>query len=413
MAAPETTERSRRSSEHELQREATLVLEDIRAAFRALLAQLPGAPHRSRDLETGLCLHKSLAWRVIRIAHSRAPLLDAHYIPGSEGVDIFLAAAASAGATADAIHAVRQALARFQELMDAQSLDRASLEVMLRALADERAPSADLRAARRAAYRCGSYTWGVQSKAHVLAAIYTPVGDGLADLATVRGHARLRLVRRDGHFVLSRTVESDTDDPGVRRARVAAIEPEGVLQGVPLLRDFCTTPFPALEAVPTDGNNVDYRFAEHPLGERGAVTVYTGEIRRALAGCLKRNEANTVNALILGVRRPVEIGVVDMWFPTGLFSPHQPRGMSLCALNANPVHQPPSRWKRLPVAEDAVRLGAGLSVAAIRQAPDYVAAIARVFDRLGWDPAGYELFRFAIEYPVIGTSMALVVDLPE
>lgn len=396
-----------------LEQEALGVLSSVRTTLQAVLSELPVEPLRPRDLEQGLGIHKTLAWRVMRVAHGRDPLADAQYIPGAEGMEIFLAAAKVAGARKASIEKVRTSVVEFQSLVSTHAGDRPSLEVMLRSMTEAPEPAADLRAPRRAAFKCASYTWGSQTLVHVLSAVFSPAGDGLCDLATLRGHVGIRLVRREARPVLSRTVESATDRPGPRAARVEAVEPEGLLGGVPLLRDFCTKPLPALEAVPASNNNVDYRFADQEVGARGAITAYTAEIRRGLPGCLHRDASNTMNALMLGVRRPIQAAVVDMWIPPNLLGGNKPRGLTLCAMMDDPVRQPPSGWRRLPMAETAQRLGRGLNAAALDSAPEYSGAIGRVFERLGWDPEGFELHRLSVEFPVMGTSLALVVDLPE
>jgi len=396
-----------------LELEAQDVLAGVRRSIRGVLEQLRGPSARPRDLEQALGLHKTLAWRVLRVAYGRDPLADVQHIPGGEGIEKFLSAAEVAGVEKVRLVTVRESVARFRALVDTHAGDRPSLEVMLRSMTDAPEPAADLRATRRAAFRCASYTWGTQTKARILSGIFTPCGGGLADVATVRAHVAMRRVRREGQLGLSRTVESATDKPGPRSARVEAVEPEGLLGGVPLLRDCCTRPLPEVEAVPAAGNNIDYRFVDQRIGARGAVTAYTAEIRRGLPGCLKRDESNTMNALFLGVRRPIEMGIVDLWAPVGLFGTARPRGLSACAMFADPAREPPTRWRPLPMAETAERLGRGLDACPIAGAPEYSGAMERVFARLGWDPSAYELHRLCVEYPVMGTSLALVVDLPE
>jgi len=276
-----------------LELEAQDVLAGVRRSIRGVLEQLRGPSARPRDLEQALGLHKTLAWRVLRVAYGRDPLADVQHIPGGEGIEKFLSAAEVAGVEKVRLVTVRESVARFRALVDTHAGDRPSLEVMLRSMTDAPEPAADLRATRRAAFRCASYTWGTQTKARILSGIFTPCGGGLADVATVRAHVAMRRVRREGQLGLSRTVESATDKPGPRSARVEAVEPEGLLGGVPLLRDCCTRPLPEVEAVPAAGNNIDYRFVDQRIGARGAVTAYTAEIRRGLPGCLKRDESNT------------------------------------------------------------------------------------------------------------------------
>ncbi len=395
-----------------LEVQAQDVLTHLRDAFRGVLDHLDMPTVRPRDLEKGLGLHKTLAWRIMRIAYGRDPMSDVQHIPGGEGIDIFLSAASEHGVDEVRLEAVRRSVARFRSLVDAHAGDRQSLEVMLRSIAEAVEPAADLRAARRAAYRCTSYTWGTQTRARILSGIITPVGGGLADYATLRAHAGMRRVRTNGLLGLSRTVESNTDLPGPRVARVEAVEPEGVMGGVPLLRDFCTNPLPEVRAVTSRGGNIDYEFVDRGVGLASALTVYTADIRRGLGGCLKREDVNTMNALYLSIRQPLELGVIDLWAPRSTFGDFRPYAMSVSAINGESNSEPPTSWYQLPLPESAERLGFGLDAAPIADAPEYVGAMKRVFDRLGWDPAGYELHRLSVEYPVMGTRLVMLVDLP-
>lgn len=396
-----------------LELQAQHVLAAVRLAIQGVLGRLPIPPQRPRDLEQALRLHKTLAWRIMRVAHGRDPLSDVQHLPGAEGVEIFLDAARALGVAEELLEAVRQSVARFRSLAEAHAGDRQSLEVMLRSLVEAAEPAADLRAARRSAFRCTTYTWGTQTRVRLLSCFVTPSGGGLAEIATLRAHVGMRRVRRNAMLGLSRTVENNTDEPGPRIARVEAVEPEGVVGGVPLLRDFCTNPLPEAKAVSSKGGNVDYQFADTGIGLGSALTVYTAEVRRGLSGCLKRDPANTMNAFFLTVRQPWEIGIVDLWAPRGAFGDSRPYGLCVSAITGEPTGQPPAAWWRLPMPEVAERLGRGLDAAPIAEAPEYQGAAGRVFQRLKWEPMDYELHRLRVEYPVMGTSLVMAVDLPE
>jgi len=385
------------------------VLTEVGTALRAVLRSLYPTEPAPRDLQHTLDLHKTLCWRVLQVAFAREPLAAAAYVPGDEGFDKFLKAAGKAGAARENLDAVREALICYRALARLHAGDRASFEVMLMSLATQSDSAVELKAARRAGYRSTSYAWGSQVAARILCGIITPVEDDAVDFATLRGHVRARRVRKEGMLRLSRTVEHDTDAPAGRRALALPIVPESVVGGVPLLPDFCTRPLPALEAVMIPGKNVEYRFVDQPLGEQAAITVFTGEVRRKLMGARWCSEDNTSNALMLTIRDPVALGVIDLWAPPGFGLGNS--GLVVSAVGVDPLGQTPDQWHVLPAMASVERLGRGLRAARLSEAPEYEGAIDLCFNRLGWAASDYELHRLRLEYPVLGSCLVLRTKL--
>jgi len=383
---------------------------DLGTELRRVLAFVHPGEAAPRDLERALGLHKTLSWRVLQVAYAREPLAAAPHVPGEEGMEKFLLAAGKAGAGRGVLDGVRASMDRYRALVKAHAGDRASFDVMLMSLATPAETAVELKAARRAGYRSTSYAWGVQTAVRILAGIITPVGDELVDFATVRGHVRARRVRKEGVLRLSRTIEHDTDSPGGRRATALPIAPEEVEGGVPLLREFCTQPLPRLEAVALPGKNVEYRFADQALGEGSAITVFSGEVRRGLSGARWRSGTNTSNALMLTVRDPIGVGVIDLWVPPEFGVGH--RGLVVSAIGVDPLTQTPAQWHVLPASASVERMGRGLPAARLGEAPGYEGAVASCFERLGWGAEGYELHRLRLEYPILGSCLVVQTELP-
>ncbi|MBY0308299.1 MAG: hypothetical protein K2Q09_06125, partial [Phycisphaerales bacterium] len=297
--------------------EAKDALTQLGQGLRRVLEAVRPGPLGPRDLQDLLGLHKTLAWRVLQIAAARDPLGAVPHVPGEVGMEKFLQAASRRGVDAAVMRPVREAFVKYRSLAKGHAGDRASFDVMLLSAAGPAESAVELRAARRAAYRSAGYTWGVQTAVRTLTAIVTPVGSEGVDLATVRCQFGSRRLRREGVLRLQRTVEHDTDKPEGRRVRVNPIEPEGVMGGVPLLKGFCTSPLPALEAVELADGNVEYRYVDQPLGDRASVTLCTGEVRRGLLGARWRNAENSTNAIMLTANVPMGLAVIDVWSVPG------------------------------------------------------------------------------------------------
>ncbi len=408
--APRSPDTMRGPAASDFRGDAEAALADLGERLRRILAHLCPGEVSPRELERLLGLHKTLCWRVLKVAYAREPLSAVPHLPGGEGMDKFLASAAARGVDTASVAGVREALDRYRKLAKAHAGDRASFEVMLQSAAAPEESDASLRAARRAGYRSTSYVWGVQTAARVLTAIITPVGEELVDLATVRAHVRVRRVRKEGVLRLSRTVEHDTEAPGPRRVTALPIAPESVAGGVPLLPEFCSHPLPKLHAVELPDGNVEYQFSDQAIGERAAITVYVGEVRRGLRGARWRTQENPMNAIMLTVRDPIGLGVIDLWAPPGFGLAH--RAVLVSAAGVDPLAHRPDQWRVLPVSAGVERMGRGLRAARLREAPEYENSLAYCFDRLGWNPESYELHRFSLEYPILGSCMVLQTDLP-
>jgi len=387
------------------------VLSDIGLSLRAVLAAIYEGTPAPRHLEKLLGLHKTLCWRVLQVAFARDPLAAAPYLPGDEGMEKLLKAAQRAGAQRTICETVRAGVARYRDLARAHAGDRASFEVMLMSLAAPRETTVELKAARRAGYRSTSYLWGVQTAVRILAVIINPHADGSVDLATIRGHVRARRVREQGLLRLSRTIEHDTDAPDKRRVVAVPIDPDSLVGGVPILPQFSTKPLPRLDAIALPGQNVEYCFADQHVGEQSAVTIFTGEIRRGLQGARWRSEGNTSNAMMMAVRDPVGLGVIDLWAPPEFGTGH--RALTVSSVGVDALRQRPDQWHVLPGDATAARLGKGLAAAHLSEVPEYEQAVAHCMKLLGWNPRDFELHRLRMEYPVVGSCLVLQTMLAE
>jgi len=392
-----------------LDAEARQLVARVCTAFHGVLSALGVSTLRACDLEAKLRLHKTMAWKIFRVAHSSDPLDEAGCIPGPEGIEIFLRAAARHDVPELLLREVREAVKGFRSLAELHADDRPSLDAMLRGMSPRAGAPSDLRSARRAAYRCASYTWGEQTQARILSVIYAPTDPSTCDVVTIRGVIGLRRMREGVQLALTRTIEHDSGRPNASKSGAQAIEPEGVAGGVPLLRAFCSSVPEVVPETQPDGSLV-YRFGDGRVGNAAAITAFTGDIRRNLVGAIHRDEANAINAVLMRVLKPTALSVVEMWAPPGLWR-CAPIGHLLCALERNPVTSPPETWRELVLVESAEHRGCGIDAAELREVPEYPAVIARVFSRLGWNVEDFESHRMKVEYPVVGTCIGLTVEL--
>jgi hypothetical protein len=397
-----------------LETDARRVVTELQNAVEHVLNGLPGPPTRPRDLVNRLGIHHSLAWKIIRIASGTDPMSNAQFIPGRSGMDLFLEAATREGAKVGPVAAVREAFGRFRELVESHAGDRPSLDLMLGNLAPDPDAGADRPSLRRAAYLCNSATWGVQMRTRVLTKILHPSepneGDGLMDIALVRLFAGMRRVRADAPLVLSRAVTLDNDGKARRSPVTEALDPESGESR--LLRGFCSDPAPTIYSAAGAGGIVEQRVQAGPVGEKGAVTLCTGEVQRRAASAFA-DEHNTASRTAVEVRLPMQRLVIDVWTHRSICPGAVPRAWTYSEVSGVPWYrQPPDLLQALPMAEDAETLGPGLEAVSLPGVPSYPALMGHAFERLGWDASEHVLHRLRIDFPVLATAVLLELDLP-
>ena len=76
-------------------------------------------------------LNKNLTWKIAKVLQTNDALEAVPLIPGSEGMEILLAAMSGAGASAASVQAVRTKLAAFEHMVEAHVGDRATLELLM------------------------------------------------------------------------------------------------------------------------------------------------------------------------------------------------------------------------------------------------------------------------------------------
>jgi hypothetical protein len=112
------------------------------------------------------------------------------------------------------------------------------------------------------------------------------------------------------------------------------------------------------------------------------------------------------------VESPFEAAQIDALIRRGTYS-SRPLVMATRTINAL-GGQPLSAGNADVLFTDgpAEFLGHGADGLATSDYPRYVEMIKTVMERLGWDPADFEAYRYHVEYPVMPSSVVVQFDLP-
>lgn len=398
-----------------LESDARRVLPRVQSAFAEVLRAVPGRPRRPVDVAKTLDLHGTLAWKVVQVATGRDPLAAAQRLPGGPGIEIFLKAAAKAGAPARAIDEARDAVEAYRTLISAHAGDRPSLELMFNGLSPESRAETEV-AYRREGFRCASHIWGVQTRVRSMAYFIHPSRDGRGlDVAGVQGFVSLRRLRPNSPWTLTRAQVTKADNTSAHTELLREpIAPDEVMPGgIPALQRFCSEPLPSIQRILHPNGVAEDRLAPGPIGDAGAITFFSGEVYRT-DGQRYRRDPRGYDLYGIQIRTPAQRLVLDLFLPRAIYGATKPELLMFSEMSGIPWPlQDPETTDLLPTTDAIVPIGSGADAAATPDIPRYPELARYVLDRLGWEPEAFDVYRLAMDYPVMGTAPVIRLPLPK
>jgi len=388
------------------------VLRNVRTAFVEVLDSLPTPVTRAHEVSKALEIDKKLGWRIYKLIHTPDVFAAAEHVPGPAGVQILLSAARRAQVPRERIDAVKSAISEFSRLTRVHAGDRATLEMMLAACAQNGQDRVEL-SHRRAAFRANSYFCGVQARTQLKADFLNPAAaPGMLDIASLRGFIGLRRIRANVPWVIARARCIDNDGQARRQFQRAALDPRATGNDVPLLHDFCSKPLPKFRRMVSAHGFLDDEIADGPIGKTAAITCVTGEVSRLVASYY-RDPHNEQGELLARMRTPSEALVFDQIVHESLFGRIAPELLVFSELSsAAPYPTPGHNRLVIPVCESVSYLGKGPGVLHVAEAPRYAEMARYVFQRLGWDGERFDVYRVRMLFPPIPTSIVMRHKLP-
>jgi hypothetical protein len=379
------------------------ILLRVRSALVSVLEAAGGYGPRVKDVCDALHVHRKLGWQIAKVACHASPFVAARFMPPPGGVKTFLEAAVARHVPTPLVERARTAFTDFERFVAVHAGDRASLEMMLGSCSPDLNGAAQL-TARKAAFTGNSAIFGAQARAHLVAAfVYPSSKRGWFDVARLHSLVEFRRNRPNVPWVIARTRTAD-DDYRQRfpeaREPLAVAPGGGASSGVPLLPQFCSTPLPQLRRRLDASGWVIEELVETAVGKTGALTLVTGELTRETARTYKSKHTQHMDWGVW-VTTPCEVLVFDQFIHEGLFPP-APREVRLYANLVDPARF--ADGQLLPVFERVETPGCGLEVVHTPDVPRYGEMARYVFERLGWDPAQFELYRLRMQFPPIPTA---------
>jgi len=387
--------------------DAKATLRSVSDALADVVEAAAGGIPRPAELCRILTIDKKLGWKISKVVQARDPLAAVEHIPGSAGVEIFLAAASRHGASDELLERTREALRRFDRLIEVHAGDRESFEMMARGIAEGSSDQSEFNH-RRAAFRGNSYTWGVQARTQLSTNIVYPSSkSGRVDIALVGGLIDLRRLRPKVAWVVARLgFVGTSDDP--QDNEIIEDTP------MPLLSEFCTEPPQALRTVRSPAGFVEVELAEGPVGDTGAMTfIFCGEPFRD-AGSAYRTDADPVANLNVHVRTPSKVLIHDLLVHESLFGRLDPRANIYSEVH-HEVRSSRTRLEKyqLPVRVGVDYLGRGSSVLRTPDVPRYPEMARHVLGLVDQNAEQFDAYRLRMQFPIVPTAVTMSFELPE
>jgi hypothetical protein len=385
----------------------------LRGALLELMAATNADPASPQDLARRFGVDKSLAWKMSKIAQEEDPVATVSHVPGNSGVRIFLTAFERAGAPADAVNAVKEAVDEFGRVVEIHASDRKTLEMMLGNL-DGEVEQQRQESHRKLAYRGNSGMWGVRAKAQLSLNVLMPNADepAMADLVQVGGLIGFRRLRPSARWLLFRRERWSDDDPHPPMDVVESLDPSYPAdKGVPFIGEFSSDPLPQINVEIGEGEE-QYELPPGPVGNTAAFTCIYGHVTRKV-GPAYADRADEFSEIGCNVTTPVEHLLLDLLVHRDFEWAMRPELLMYSRLDGGAMHATVRRARNImPIVEPPRDLGWVVGALATPVMPRYSKLVRYVFDRLGQGPADFRAFRFTMTYPPIPVAAIMQSTLP-
>lgn len=402
----------------------------VRVAFSHAIASLPPSRSALRQLMESLGLTRTLAWRVIRVSQAEDAGTVAEFLPGPEGVEIFLQKAAIAGMDPLLIQRIRETTKDFYAMVGRHASSRPALRRLASGMVQQDRAKTELKF-RKQAMEANCQIWGVQVATQFNLAIVCdkPVGGrvkgsesrsrstgqgGRADLVVIRGmHELMRVHSEVAWRFMHSFTQKATDFASPCDPLATPLFPDQVVKGVPFMGAFCSQPMPEIRRLDATDFSTQFELLPGPVGRTGSSTLFVGEILRRFV--YRKAEPGVSQFVHLTrMRTPAKLVVAELMVERSLFGVIEPD----VALHDLMSHSGPFQGtqseqpERMQSAFVFERLGAVDQAPPVASVPRYSAMSQAIFEQIGRDQRDFDLWRVVLEYPPIPTMLTMTVNLP-
>ncbi len=387
---------------------------ELRGALTEILTAIGADASRPQDLARQYGLNKNLTWKISKIVGSSDLFASVPHIPGTSGLEIFFSAMQKAGAPAELTDAGRTAARSFEQVVKVHTGDRTTLEIMVGDMLPAAEQGEKQEQNRKLAYQGNSGIWGVRARAQLTLNILAPSANDSthADLVQVSGLIGFRRLRADARWLLFRRERWGNDTSPPPNSGKESLDPDYPIEnGVPLLSSFCSRPIPHIDVLADTGEE-QYELPPGPVGNTAAFTCIYGQIERRAGATQSPTEGEYIE-LGGSLTTPVERFIFDFAVHRSFEWAMSPELVVYSRMDGGglKVYERSPR-NLLPVTDSVQDLAWGTAGVATPHFPKYAKLVRDVFDRVGWTPADFRVFRVEMAYPPIPSVALLRAPIP-
>ncbi|MGD8454425.1 MAG: hypothetical protein PVJ57_21640 [Phycisphaerae bacterium] len=393
---------------HTFELEATRVLQQLRTALARVVAGIPGHVSKPAELQRSLNVDINLSCKVFRIVNAASPLDAGPHVPGLSGLRTFLKAAQRVGVAESLVSAAMAASGEFNRLVANHAGDRPAFDTMISAFTDSPDAAQIGLQHRRALFRGHRHVLGVQARVQMRSFFLQPAEDDrMLDVVSVAGVLGLRQLCPGAPLVMARWNVSG-DDGNLREVQCEPLDSSAEAGLVP---KFCSQPLPQYRTMEPMPGIMCGELVSNGLGKQAAITCVQSHVHRA-AIPRYRGEADRVGAYAARVRIPSEVLLVDVLAREDVYGSQKPIGYTVSEHQGEIMAVSAcAEWLRLKPYESVAYLGRGPSVLYTPDFPRSPELGAHVFERMGWDPERFDVYRCRVEYPIMPSTVTIQFDL--
>jgi len=186
------------------------------------------------------------------------------------------------------------------------------------------------------------------------------------------------------------------------------LDEHGLMGGVPVLPEFCSTPLPGVRTVRVPGGNSHFEITDGPVGETAAATVLLGWKWPIKVSQYCEKSPDELGEHGVHLSTPVEAVVFDLFVHRSLGFAMNPAAKVYSNLPGGPRYPMEGRSVGLlPMPSEVIDLGAGPPDTTIPEFPRYREVVEFSTGRMGFALKEFHAFRYRLRYPPI-PSLAIL-----
>lgn len=388
-------------------KDAELVTAELRGCLAEVVGSFPVPIESQSDLQRVTKLGNAVSWSLYKAATSGKALAAGRYIPKREAMMRFLKIAGELGVPERKLEATRARFDEFERFVSQEAGDWDCFEMMVTDLVGDRAETLELKE-RRSAFRSNRRLWGFQVSCVYSSSIVAPSPNraGKGDMVSIGGCLGMRQLRTRTE-VLSRNrwrITHAGDHAGHTASEPlfpGAVEPAEA----GLIPQLCSDPLPRVRLRDTQRGYRELQILSHDLGASADSHYGVGRLYR---GGHELPAPGTPLTNVVSLNSPTRVLLRDLVIHESVIEG--------CSVHLKAYASHPTTdildlddTMLFPDQPEIVRVGSGLTAMTSTDCPKLGDVVSLAMERMGWNPNEFHVYRYRIEFPVLGSVIRTFV----